>query len=101
MSAPIFHETSAALFIRRRVCARCYGSLAQRPAQESTQERRLVEVYCPGCEDAWHYTTVSLHYAIKLGQQYKAEWWEVRDNLPDLFPRAPFDSKKILSELGF
>jgi len=98
-SAPRFAEGLVDQFISRRVCARCFGELTKR----DTDSRIIYEVYCPNCEDAWNFTTVSRYYATQLGQKAIMEYWEARNNLQDLFP-SPHKGKspeQLIKELGF
>lgn len=84
--------------LARRVCARCYGDLAKRPA-----DNREWDAYCPACGDAWGDATISRHSAEMRGQQALAEMLEVKYNLADLFPN-PNKGKsqdQILGELGY
>jgi len=85
-------------FICRRVCARCYGDLVKRFAED-----RAYEAVCPVCEGVWGYTTVSRKHAEGLGQKAIADYWRVRANLPDLFPNPVRgkSSAQILNSLGF
>lgn len=96
--APKFTDGLIDQFLQRRVCSRCYGDLQKRVA-----ENRLFEAYCPNCGDAWNYTTVSRHYAERLGQDALNDYLNARANLPDLFPN-PHKGKtpeQILTELGY
>jgi len=96
--APQFPDGEVDQFLQRRVCARCYGDLQKVPAPE-----RMWNVICPTCGDAWNFATVSRSYAEALGQIALDQSWEVRRNLPDLFPN-PHQGKsatQILRELGF
>jgi hypothetical protein len=79
----MFQDGQIDLFLRRRVCARCYGDLAKRPA-----DNRMWQAYCPRCGDAWHGATISSKTAGRRGQAAIAELWEVKRNLPDLFPKS-------------
>lgn len=94
---PTFAEGHIDRFLSRRVCSRCYGDLVKAPAPG-----RLWSASCPTCGPAWAFTTVSRRYAIQLGQRALGDYYEVKANLPDLFPadktRTPED---ILKELGF
>ena len=101
MEAPKFQDGYIDLFVRRRVCARCYGDLSSRPAQDYSPTNHVYEAYCPVCRDAWHYATISAKYAERLGQQAIADLWDVKINMPDLFPRIAMRPEKILSDLGF
>lgn len=103
LTAPIFLEGHIDLFLRRRVCARCYGDLESRPSKDYSASNHEYEAYCPECGDAWNYATVSRHYAEHLGQQAIAENWEIKDNLPDLFPskHKGKSNDQLLEELGF
>lgn len=103
MNLPIFSEGNIDLFIRRRVCARCYGDLESKPAPDFAPDNHIYLAYCPVCEDAWNYATVSRFYAEHLGQQALADNWEIKANLPDLFPN-PHKGKseqQLIDELGF
>lgn len=103
MQAPIFPEGQITLFLRRRVCARCYGDLMSKPAPDYAPDNHVYLAYCPECGDAWGGTTVSKVYAEKLGQRAIAEQWEVEANLPDIFP-SPHKGKtpeQLIKELGF
>jgi hypothetical protein len=85
-------------FLRRRVCARCYGDLRKVPADD-----RKWEAVCLSCGDAWQGATISRKGAERRGQQALAELWEVKANLKDLFPN-PHQNKptrQILAELGY
>lgn len=101
MDAPKFLDGYIDLFLRRRVCARCYGDLASRPAKDYSPANHVFEAYCPNCEGAWHYATISVRYAERLGQQAIADLWDVKSNMPDLFPRVRMSESKILADLGF
>jgi hypothetical protein len=93
---PTFQEGDIDTFIRRRVCARCYHDLEKKLADD-----RMYEAVCPICEGAWGYATVSRKYAESLGQKALADYFIVRENLPDLFPRQKRTEKQLLSSLGF
>jgi len=93
---PTLPDGQIDFFIRDRVCSRCYGDLSKRPTSERTWE-----VSCPACGDAWGFTTISRHTAERRGQQALSELYEVKQNLPDLFPRTQRTEKQTLSELGY
>lgn len=95
---PKFQDGYVDLFIRRRVCARCYGDLAKQPAPN-----RKWYAICPVCQDAWHYTTISRRTAEMRGQQAILDYYEIRFNpaLADLFPLPWHSERKILAELGY
>lgn len=86
------------IFIRQRVCARCYGDLVKRPAED-----RMWEAICPMCGTAWGGTTISRWYAERLGQTALQEKVEVAYTMPDLFPSPHRDksAEQIIQELGF
>lgn len=86
------------LFLRRRVCARCYGDL-----EKQFGPGRNYITRCAECGYAWNGATVSRSYAERLGQQALGELAEVKHNLPDLFPnpnRGKSESQ-LLAEMGF
>lgn len=95
---PTFKDGHIDLFLRRRVCARCYHDLVKHPAP-----RRLWYALCPDCLDAWHYATISRRTAELRGQQAILDYFEIRFNpaLADLFPRPWRSERQILSELGY
>lgn len=95
---PSFPEGEVDLFIRSRVCSRCYGDLQKRFGQN-----RLYEVYCPACLDAWGWTTVSRHYAVQLGQRAIESLLDVKydPDLADLFGQSKRTADQILADLGF
>ena len=97
--APRLPEGIVDQFIGRRVCARCYGELAKRTLKDT----RDFEVYCPTCNGDWNYTTVSRHYAERLGQKALTELDAVKTNLPDLFPNPNKgkSAEELIKELGF
>jgi hypothetical protein len=97
-SPPEFPDAEIDIFLRDRVCSRCYGDLSKRPA-----DKRLWQAFCPTCGEAWGFTTIARSYAEKLGQRAMVELSEVRTNLPDLFPNPHKGKtdKQILAELGF
>lgn len=103
LTPPTFHDGAVDQFIACRVCARCYGDLAKRNAPDYSPENHNYEIYCPTCGDAWHYATVSKTYAEKLGQQAIAANWEIKANLPDLFPNPHHGkpAEQIIHELGY
>lgn len=86
------------LFVRRRVCARCYGDLEKRFGPG-----RNYITHCTACGDAWNGATVSRSYAEGLGQKALAELSEVKYNLPDLFPNPNRgkSASQLLAEMGF
>ena len=84
-------------FIKRRVCARCYGDLVKMPA-----ENRTWTAICPSCGEACGGRTISRWTAERRGQVALAEALEVRVTLADLFPN-PHKGKsaeKLMNELG-
>ena len=82
-------------WMRRRVCARCYGDLYKRPV-----ENRMWEAYCPTCAEAWGGTTISRWTAEQRGQRALAELYEVKANLADLFPN-PHRGKTVKDLFGY
>lgn len=100
---PIFPEGQIDLFIRCRVCARCYGDLESIEAPGYAPDNHIFLAYCPTCVDAWNYATVSRKYAEFLGQRALADKWEVQSNMPDLFPNPHLgkSTNQLLKELGF
>lgn len=94
---PTFQDGEIDKFIRRRVCARCYGDLMKRPAP-----KRTWEAYCPECGEAWGGLTISRWTAEHRGQRALSEALEVRVTLADLFPN-PHKGKtteQLIRELG-
>ena len=82
--------------IRSRVCARCYGRLDKRPI-----EGRRWAAICPVHGNIELIGHVSKSWAEHLGQQYIAEYWEVKENYPDLFGRQEArQAGVVLQELG-
>lgn len=103
LKPPTFQDGEIDLFLRRRVCARCYGDLEKRNAPNYSAHNHEYEAYCPECGNAWNYATVSKGYAEKLGQAALVQMNEVQHNLRDLFPN-PHKGKsqsQLLAELGY
>lgn len=92
----ILPEWEASTFIRDRVCARCYGDLRQYPAPD-----RAYFIRCLECGDAWGGATIARYTAEKRGQQALAEIYEVKANMPDLFPRIKMSEADIIKSLGY
>jgi predicted RNA-binding Zn-ribbon protein involved in translation (DUF1610 family) len=82
--------------IQRNVCARYYGELTKRPA-----DQRQWEFYCPACGDAWHGATIRRSTAEGRGQKALSELYEVKANVPDLFPNPHKgrSAQSIISDL--
>lgn len=103
LTAPTFRDGEIDLFLRRRVCARCYSELEKQESPDFSPANHEYIAVCPTCQDAWNYATVSRAYAEHLGQVYLSDALEVRENLRDLFPSpvAGKSAEDILKELGF
>ena len=103
LTAPTFHDGEIDLFLRRRVCARCYSELEKQESLNFSPSNHEYIAVCPTCLDAWNYATVSRSYAEHLGQVYLSDALDVRENLRDLFPspHAGKSEEQLLSELGF
>lgn len=97
---PYFIDGEAELFVKRRVCARCYSDLEMRPHPDEWGCR---EVYCYYCGSAWGYTTVSRFYAEHLGQEAILARAEAKKRFADLIPNPHKgkSEKTLLNELGY
>ncbi len=98
IAPPALQDGLVDRYIARRVCARCFGDLQKKLAPE-----RMWAVYCPRCQAAWNFATVSRRYAEWLGQEAIAQLCQARENFQDLFPN-PHKGKtapQLLRELGY
>jgi hypothetical protein len=93
-----FSDAEIGRILKHRICARCYGDLAQMPA-----ENRMWKAVCPTCGDAWGGRTISRGTAERRGQQGMVEAMEVKQNLVDLFPNPHKgrSREEPIEELGF
>lgn len=83
--------------IQRRVCARCYGRLVKEPI-----EGRRWAAVCLVHGNVEKVGHVSKAWAEHLGQQYIAEYWEVKENYPNLFGNQEHrQAEAITQELGY
>jgi hypothetical protein len=94
----LLSEAEIGKFIKHYVCARCYGDLQLRFA-----ENRSYEALCPTCGDAWGSTVICRSTAERRAQQGMSEIREVRRNLSDLFPNPHHGktSEQLITEIGY
>lgn len=83
----------------RYVCARCWGRLVAKKAQDFRQ----ADVVCANRDhdrcDGKGFVTKA--YAERRRQESIAEYYEVLHNYPDLLPKRVVTERQVLSELGF
>lgn len=84
---------------KRYVCARCWGRLVAKKAQDFRQ----ADVVCANREaglcDGRGFVTQA--YAERRRRESIAEYFEVLRNYPDLLPKRVVTERQVLAELGF